>query len=568
MRANRQTVEWLMASNGVGQLLGVLGIPASGLLPRESEKGVLVGRNGGQGERPALRKSGQAMHISEIHIKNLRLFRNEVVNFGDYTCLVGPNGAGKSTVLTALNIFFRESADLSTNVLNLDREDFYNKDVSQPIEITVTFEGLSPDAESDFAAYFRHGKLIITVTVEWNEKTGTATAAQKGQRLAMKAFAPFFEALNDGALVPALRDKYAPIKSVFADLPDASTKPAMTEALQKYEAEHPKLKELLPSPDEFYGFSKGKNRLEKYVQWVFVPAVKDAATEQMETKKAALGLLLERTVRAKVSFDEPLQKIKQAAIDSYQELLVQNESILTSISETLGARLQEWSHPEASCRVRWHSDPLKAVTIASPLAELLASEGAFEGAISKFGHGLQRSLLLTLLHELANTKDQGPKLILGCEEPELYQHPPQARHLASVLQKLSTQNAQIIVTTHSPLYVRSEHFQDVRLVRRDPVNRCATVQRVFLDKLARRIAAASGDAPANPTGTQIKVSQQLQPMLSEMFFTTVLVLVEGEEDMAYITAYVHLTGRFDEFRRLGIHIVPTSNKSNMIRPLA
>jgi hypothetical protein len=136
------------------------------------------------------------------------------------------------------------------------------------------------------------------------------------------------------------------------------------------------------------------------------------------------------------------------------------------------------------------------------------------------------------------------------------------------MQKLSTQNSQIIITTHSPLYVRGEHFQDVRLVRRDPLNKCATVQCVLLDKLAQRIAEARGDAAVNPVGMQLKVSQQLQPVLNEMFFTNVLVLVEGEEDVAYVTAYMHLTKRFEDFRRLGIHIVPTSNKTNMIRPLA
>ncbi|MCI0350312.1 MAG: hypothetical protein L0Z53_12885, partial [Acidobacteriales bacterium] len=61
-----------------------------------------------------------------------------------------------------------------------------------------------PEAETDFAEYFRHGKLIITVAAQWDEGKGGATVTQHGQRFAMKAFGPFFEALGDGALVPAL----------------------------------------------------------------------------------------------------------------------------------------------------------------------------------------------------------------------------------------------------------------------------------------------------------------------------------------------------------------------------
>jgi len=53
-----------------------------------------------------------------------------------------------------------------------------------------------------------------------------------------------------------------------------------------------------------------------------------------------------------------------------------------------------------------------------------------------------------------------------------------------------------------------------------------------------------------------------------MFFTPFLVLVEGLEDVAYITTYLHLSGRWSEWRRLGCHMVSVSGKSNLIQPLA
>jgi hypothetical protein len=68
-----------------------------------------------------------------------------------------------------------------------------------------------------------------------------------------------------------------------------------------------------------------------------------------------------------------------------------------------------------------------------------AQEGKFKGSLTRFGHGLQRSFLLAILQELASieasseedNKSQNRTLIFGCEEPELYQHPPQARHLSN-----------------------------------------------------------------------------------------------------------------------------------------
>src|SRR6266852_5950633 len=135
------------------------------------------------------------MKISAVRIRNLRSFADVAVPFNDYTCLVGPNGSGKSTVLCALNVFFREIENASTDLSQLDREDFHQKNTANPIEITVTFEHLSTEAQRDFADYYRQGKLIISAIASFNEPTGKAEVKQYGQRLAMPDFKDFFRAL-------------------------------------------------------------------------------------------------------------------------------------------------------------------------------------------------------------------------------------------------------------------------------------------------------------------------------------------------------------------------------------
>ena len=80
------------------------------------------------------------MKIESVRIQNFRAFADETITFDDYTCLVGPNGSGKSTILTTLNVFFREIANASTDLLNLGKEDFHKCNTSKPIKITVTKE--------------------------------------------------------------------------------------------------------------------------------------------------------------------------------------------------------------------------------------------------------------------------------------------------------------------------------------------------------------------------------------------------------------------------------------------
>ncbi len=244
------------------------------------------------------------------------------------------------------------------------------------------------------------------------------------------------------------------------------------------------------------------------------------------------------------------------------------QEALTDLSKTLSRRVAEWSHPDATVRLEWHQDPERAVRIEDPIARMLAGDRDFEGNLARFGHGLQRSYLLALLHELASSDDAAaPTLVLGCEEPELYQHPPQARHLAHILRQLAEGNAQILVSTHSPLFVSGEVFEDVRMVRRGASPSGSSVAAVTLKEIADAEAQASGKPPLRPSGMLAKLHQALQPVLNEMFFSSQLVLVEGPEDVAYLTTALHYLNLWEEIRRRGAQIIYANGKSEMLRPL-
>lgn len=507
------------------------------------------------------------MKIKTVHIKNLRAIKQETVHFDDYTCFVGANGAGKSTVLLALNVFFRDNEGTSTDVTSLSIEDFHQKDTSNPIEVVVTFAGLSEEAKEDFKEYVRQDQLVISAKAEFNAATGRADVKQFGQRLAMLEFAPYFREKGDGAKVDRLKVIYAELQEKFGDLPKATTGPAMEQALNAYEAARPEQCSLIPSADEFYGVSKGKNRLEKHIQWVYVPAVKDATSEQSEGKTTALGKLLARTVRSKVNFSDQVNAIAEETRERYQKLLDQSQDTLDGVSAALNERLAQWAHPEASMRVSWQHDTAKSVRIEEPFAKVIAGEGDFEGELARFGHGLQRSFLLAMLQELASSGDSGgPKLVLACEEPELYQHPPQARHLAGVLRTLADHGSQVFVSTHSPLFVSGESFESVRLVRRDAKGKDAKVYAPDIDGFTVRYATVCGEQPPARSASLAKVANILQPALTEMFFTQRLVLVEGLEDAAYIYSWLTLRNLYGEFRKTGCHVVAVGGKSELIRP--
>lgn len=510
------------------------------------------------------------MKLESVRIRNFRSFDDVTIDFGDYTCFVGPNGAGKSNVLHALNVFFREPQDPTLQPGVLREEDFHDRNTAEPVEITLTFTDLSEAAAQALSHYYRQGKLVVSAVADFDPNRGEALVIQRGERLVMDEFRDFFEAdKKPGTTVAELRRIYENIREAFPDLEPPGTRDQMRAALRSYEEQHEEMCSLTPSDDQFYGISRGKNLLRPHLQWVYVPAVKEISAEDREGKATFLGMLLDRTVRQEISFDEAIEELRRRAREEYASLLETRQDALDDLEQRIANRLREWAHPDAGLSLEWAEEGENTIRIGDPVARAILHEHDFEGPVSHFGHGLQRAYLLALLQVLAEGEDEKarPTLILACEEPELYQHPPQARHLYELLLRLSEKGDQIIVCTHSPLFVSAEQFENVRVVRRTAG--ATTVTQATLDRVAELESNARGGQPLQlPKGVLAKLQSVLHPEMNEMFFAPVVILVEGPEDAAYISTYMMLTGRWDDYRRLGCHIVPVHGKDKLTRALA
>ncbi len=190
----------------------------------------------------------------------------------------------------------------------------------------------------------------------------------------MKKFAPFFEADSSGAKVGDLKSIYAKIREGYPELPEPGTKPAMAQALHNFEEKHIEQCELVDESNQFYGWSKGVNLLDKQIQWVYVPAVKDASTEQDEGSKTALGQLLERTIRTKVSFRDPIDGLKKRLEADYREIIAKEQAVLSELQASLEKRLRSWANPCANVLLSWHFDPNKSLVVNEPIARVAIGE--------------------------------------------------------------------------------------------------------------------------------------------------------------------------------------------------
>ncbi len=493
------------------------------------------------------------MKIQEIRIKNYRSIKDQTISCSSYNVFVGPNGSGKSSILHAINLFFGEQQSFSD-------DDFTDRDTSAPIEVSLTFVSLSKEAKEEFKHYVRHGKMTVVAEVTRSSE-GKYTFTRKGERLVNPDFTRFFR--TPKSPVAERRKIYAELKNSYPNLENQTSNDGMENALRDYEENMPAdQKEIFRSTDEFFGVSKGTNRINRLLTWVYVPAVKEAASESEEARNTHLGRLIQHTVRSSMNYEEELEGITNEARSRYEQLLSNQQQHLANLEKRLSMRLQSSVTSTAGIELRWRSDD-KSVIVSEPSAAVQLEDKGFKGNVQNFGHGLQRAFLLVILQELLR-EDSGnsPTLILGCEEPELYQHPPQARNLASVLKDLGKDDGQIFLTTHSPYFVDIESLDGLKKIVKSDGH--SSIHIGDLSKLTDTYNACFEDAERNIDAVRAKLCIQLQPRANELFFSEFVVLVEGISDRSYLETYMTLSGKMSEFQKLGGNIIEAGGKGLLI----
>lgn len=499
------------------------------------------------------------MRLEKVELKNFRCFKAETVQFSPYTAIVGPNNSGKSTVFKAIDLFFRTSQKTSP----LLQTDF--GDASKELHIALTFGDLSKQAQDEFSHYYRHGKLEFFIKARIGAD-GRIVASVHGRRSGIAAFGTFFEGANAGAK----KATYVELQKAFADLPEVPAKSAVGNfeaALVSYEAQHPEQQTMIESEDLAFGASGVAARLRNFVDWVYIPAVKDAADEEEEAKNNAFGILVNRIIRAKVKIDEKVAAIRATAHDQISALVGDYQDEVKKLETVLDTEFRRLTSTDAHVHLDWAKLSEGNITLNMPLARSILDDGTYRGDVTKFGHGLQRNYLMMLVHLNAKLaiEDQ-PSIILACEEPELYQHPPQARYLHDALMKMA-ETDQVMVTTHSPYFISTRNFEDVRVIRKTPKD-LSRVAFWTVEQHRQAVAAVLGEKPIGEKAALASLEPFLQPELNEAFFCGRLVLVEGAEDRAILTAALEHQGRYTDFIRCGGHIVCVNGKPSLISMVA
>jgi hypothetical protein len=230
-----------------------------------------------------------------------------------------------------------------------------------------------------------------------------------------------YEALREG--VPAL------------ELPKVGSKDKALEAMWDWELSHrDQLTESKIEDTHFFGFA-GQSKLAQLIDFVFVSADLRAYEEADDQKVTVLGRILDHAVD-RAEANEQLGEIEESAHLARQEVHAEVYGpALDDISAALSSEVARFT----TGRQVVVTPTVQAPKSARTTFQVSIRDGAAETSVNRQGHGFQRALIIAALKYLADRRrpDDGARTFcLAIEEPELFQHPPQARTFAAVLREL------------------------------------------------------------------------------------------------------------------------------------
>lgn len=433
---------------------------------------------------------------------------------GNLLSVVGQNDVGKSSVMRAIQIF------LGKEKMKLD--DFpKHGSAEQTCEIEIHFE---------------------TDQLQEHQHAGRLKCKWKFEQVQEKVVSTFY--LFGEADVPSKEQlhHYTKLKSVAKQLdievPDKKPSEAEIEKLRQNLEE--KI-DALPSVRWFeYSFQELKAFLPEVI---YIPAVQDHTQEQKMTSDSSLfGKLFRVGMRQWLKADPESKKALEMIHQKVEEI---SEQILGIVEEKMKEQI-----PIAE-QLEQETEPLD-VSKGFSFTMFVQDEYGIKTPLSQRGSGVQRSVLIACIRaqteiqrriqELQGEKVSKslPPVLYIFEEPEAFLHLSAQKELFYSLKDLASQNNQVLITTHSTLFMDETDLDELVLLTREG-GKTFSMQHVPSEHIKDRL------------GERIKIS--------EVLTEKVCCLVEGTSDKLVFERWMKTLG-YDP-HRYGIHFISMDGCQNI-----
>jgi putative ATP-dependent endonuclease of OLD family len=498
------------------------------------------------------------------------------ISCDDLTVLVGGNGTGKSCLLKALELFYKTK-------IEIEKQDYYNGNTDDPISIIVSYSDLTQHEKKQFKSYWNGNTLSIEKRITFAPKR--IIQGYYGEKFKNPEFDAFRKAKGTD-----LKKEYNKLitKTDYKTFPAYQNKTLAEEVLETWETSNTKKCKPFLDDGTYFGFDNfGTIDLKNYTKFILIPAVQEAGEEGVEENDSVFEKIMEIVVKTTLKQNEKLTKLADSTKKRYDRIIDSSKNKeLKTLATELTSKLSFFV-PDSEVKIQWLEG--REFTLPMPKAYVTLKEGNYHNTVDRCGHGLQRAYILSLFQHLAHIQSSEslqketaeektdinlPSMIIGIEEPELYQHPDRIRYFANTLLQLSKkglegtfENIQIVHSTHSPLLVDFKRVDQIRIFRKisdKPTEpKVTTVTYTTLSKIARTIEKIKGDRKnsISPESVRQRLIQVMNPWVNEGFFARLVVLVEGIKDRALILGEAIF--RKEDLESKGVTVIPCAGKHNL-----
>lgn len=481
------------------------------------------------------------MKLRYLGIRRYRCLREFSLDVDDFLVILGHNNAGKSTLLQALSLL------LSSSVRGIDENAFFRREIGAPIILTSEFGQLAPWELEVLGPWIVDD--VLCLRKEYSLEVSGRIAVTYCARVQV----PTEEWLKDDFEDYSKRDVVSKLPlAPFLPSGGKISRDAYKAATSKYKAANP-------------------DRIEYRVEWVRNPTGFKAALERSLPEIHLLPALRDVTDETRPSSTTLLGKLTSAMADrvvqansaAYDRLQHSLEQIRQVVAGPDGNKMDEIRELQArieSVLAAW--DVKLDLQIDVPDIQRLFLSGislsvddGVPTSIEEKGHGLQRSLLFSLIrlwadygrqNEASALSSNRRSLIFAFEEPELYLHPQMCRAVYDDLKVVSA-SEQVILCTHSSHFVNMEDYRHLVIIRRDREGSRSyrAAQDLFEGESERK--------------QRFNMIAHFNPDRSEVFFARKVALVEGQSEKAALPVIARRLEVFDH----GVTIIDCGGKGNL-----
>ncbi|MBP3983981.1 ATP-dependent endonuclease [Pseudoxanthomonas helianthi] len=511
------------------------------------------------------------MRLCRFEIRNFKCIEYVDLSWENLLVLIGENNAGKSSVLSAIALFLSGGAAKDASLFRKHQVDAQNA-----IELIGHFDNISSEEAEQIAVRGRmYGDKWVLKKRYWYEPGEDGESGGWKEQLysfsSIESFADWPDPDSSWASFP---EDYQPL---IAALPNRGARPnaASKDALRSVVREQRPDLVVMGAPNWLVNPGGGGNWKSNansiLPRAIFVRAVHEASDETNAKDASTYGklvnLIVERSLaqrpemaRLRDALDEVLALFRPDEANPQrqaQEVRDLQDRINRSLNEVIGGH----------ALIRTEAPELRAMVLPSTSLVIRDAMAGIETDVGHQGHGLQRTLVMTLLQLLADAQGQGApgaipgfqrSIILLIEEPELYLHPQMERLMRDVLHKLALQpGTQIAYCTHSPLFL-------------DIADKYRAIVRMFKthngDAVSHQVTQDLFPGPPHQADRQrLNAVAKFDPVVNELFFAKSVVLMEEFSAIAAFDRAAEALGLFERHRRLRreVTLIDCNGKANI-----